>query len=89
MAGFTRAIAQELATQGITVNCVAPGPINTRSMARVISERPDLAEKYVAMVPMKRMGEPEEIANMIVFLASDDASYITGQEISVDGGQRM
>jgi NAD(P)-dependent dehydrogenase (short-subunit alcohol dehydrogenase family) len=89
VAGFSRAIAQEVATKGITVNCVCPGTIKTPAMARHIAENPRLEKAYLASNPMHRMGEPEDIAAMIIFLASDDAKYITGQEYSVDGGTRM
>ena len=89
--GFSRSLALELATRGITVNCVSPGPIKTARLAGFIAERPelDLEREYASIVPMSRLGRPEDIANMIVFLASDDASFITGQNYCVDGGQRM
>jgi 2-hydroxycyclohexanecarboxyl-CoA dehydrogenase len=89
IAGFSRSIARELATEGITVNCVAPGPVLTPRRARVAQEHPDLEQTYYAGVPMGRAAQPEEIAAIIVYLASDDAAYITGQDISVDGGFYM
>lgn len=89
VAGFSRAIAQELAEQGITVNCVSPGPIKTPAMAKAIAENPGFEKAMVSLVPMRKLGEPEDIANIIIFLACDDAKYITGQDYSVDGGQRM
>ena len=90
VAGFSRAFAQEIATQGITVNCVSPGPIRTEGVARVLAGLPpETQEAWVSNVPMRRFGEPAEIASMIVFLASDEAKYITGQDYSVDGGARM
>jgi 2-hydroxycyclohexanecarboxyl-CoA dehydrogenase len=89
VAGFSRAVAQEVATKGITVNCVCPGPIKTSAMAKHIAENPRSEKAYLDSTPMHKMGEPEDIAAMIVFLASDDAKYITGQEYSVDGGTRM
>jgi NAD(P)-dependent dehydrogenase (short-subunit alcohol dehydrogenase family) len=89
VAGFSRAVAQELATKGITVNCVCPGSIKTPAMTRHLIENPRLEKAQLASIPMHRMGEPEDIAAMVVFLASDDAKYITGQEYSVDGGTRM
>ena len=73
----------------MAVNCVSPGLIKTPRLAGLMKERPELEKDYQVMIPMQRMGKPEEIANMIVFLASDEASYITGQDYGVDGGQRM
>lgn len=89
VSGFSRAIAKELATQGITVNCVSPGPIKTPYMARIFMKRPSSEKFLTSQVPMGRTGLSEDIANMIVFLASDEANYITGQDYSVDGGMRM
>ena len=87
--GYTRAIAQELAPLGITVNCVSGGAINTPALARASKLASANPEMSVSTVPMGRAAEPEEIAAMYVFLASDEARYITGQDISVDGGMRM
>ncbi|QXL85360.1 acetoacetyl-CoA reductase [Comamonas sp. NLF-1-9] len=86
MHGFTMALAQELATKGVTVNTVAPGYIGT-DMVRAI--RPDVLEKIVATVPVKRLGEPSEIASIISWLASDEGGYATGAEFSVNGGLHM
>jgi len=84
LVGFTRAIARELAPQGIRANCVAPGTMNTvRANAR--AARPDVSKT----VPMGRMGEAEEIASTVRFLCGPGASYITGQTIQVNGGQMM
>ena len=83
MHGFTMALAQELATKGVTVNTVAPGYIGT-DMVKAI--RPDVLEKIVATVPVKRLGEPSEIASIIAWLASDEGGYATGAEFSVNGG---
>ena len=83
--GFTRALAQEGARAGITVNVVAPGYIGT-DMVRAIDEKV-LAERIIPQIPVGRLGEPEEIARCVVFLASDDAGFITGSTISAHGGQ--
>lgn len=80
--GMTRALALEMAHKKITVNVVAPGAINTPGA----KSPDDMQKQTVAMIPMARMGEPEDIANAVVFLASDKSSYITGQVIVVDGG---
>ena len=84
--GLTKAAAIEAAGQGVRVNAVAPGPIDTEMLSRFAgsSER---AQAMSAAVPMKRIGKPEEIASVIVFLASDAASYITGQIYRVNGGK--
>jgi acetoacetyl-CoA reductase len=83
--GFTRALAQEGARAGITVNVIAPGYIGTE-MVRAIDEKV-LAERIIPQIPVGRLGEPEEIARCVVFLASDDAGFITGSTISANGGQ--
>jgi len=86
MHGFTMALAQEMATKGVTVNTVAPGYIGT-DMVKAI--RPDVLEKIVATVPVKRLGEPSEIASIISWLASEEGGYATGAEFSVNGGLHM
>jgi 3-oxoacyl-[acyl-carrier protein] reductase len=82
--GFTRAIALELAERQITVNAVAPGAIETPGASQGMSD--DLKKQTITLVPLARMGQPEDIANAVVFLASPNSSYITGQVIVVDGG---
>ena len=77
----TRALSLELATRGITVNAVAPGLIDT-PMTRGLFD----ADTIARLVPMKRIGRPDEVANLVAFLASDEAAYISGQIISVNGG---
>ena len=84
--GFTKATDKELAARGITVNAVAPGFIQT-DMTAVLNEKQ--VEAMQATIPLKRLGEPEDIAKAVVFLASDDANYITGQTLNVDGGMVM
>ncbi|MBU1053400.1 MAG: 3-oxoacyl-ACP reductase FabG [Proteobacteria bacterium] len=89
VAGFTRAIALELAADGITVNCISPGPVNTPALAKAMAKFSGIQDKYVSAVPLGRLGEPVEIAALVVFLASEDANWITGQDYSVNGGLRM
>ncbi|MCS6810962.1 MAG: acetoacetyl-CoA reductase [Tepidimonas sp.] len=86
MHGFTMALAQELASKGITVNTVSPGYIAT-DMVKAI--RPDVLEKIIAQIPVKRLGEPREIASIVAWLASDDAGFATGADFSVNGGLHM
>ena len=86
MHGFTMALAQELANKGVTVNTVSPGYIGT-DMVKAI--RPDVLDKIVATIPVKRLGKPEEIASIIAWLASDEGGYSTGADFSVNGGLHM
>jgi acetoacetyl-CoA reductase len=83
--GFTRALAQEGARAGITVNAICPGYIGTE-MVRAIDEKV-LKERILPLIPVGRLGEPEEIARAVVFLSADDAGFITGSTISANGGQ--
>ena len=83
--GFTKALAAEGARAGITVNAVCPGYIAT-DMVKAIDEKV-LNERIIPLIPVGRLGEPEEIARVVVFLASDDAGFITGSTISANGGQ--
>lgn len=84
--GFSKSMAKELASRGITVNLVAPGFIQT-DMTAVLSDK--IKEDMVENIPLARMGTPEDVAQAVLFLASDNASYITGQTINVDGGMVM
>ncbi|MGE4612468.1 MAG: beta-ketoacyl-ACP reductase [Paracoccaceae bacterium] len=83
--GFTKALAQEGAFKGITVNAICPGYIGTE-MVRAIPEKV-LNEKIIPQIPVGRLGEPEEIARCVLFLASDDAAFITGSTLTANGGQ--
>ena len=86
MHGFTMALAQELANKGVTVNTISPGYIGT-DMVKAI--RPEVLEKIVAGVPAKRLGQPEEIASIISWIASDEGGYATGADFSLNGGLHM
>jgi 2-hydroxycyclohexanecarboxyl-CoA dehydrogenase len=91
--GFTKAIARESARYGITCNAVAPGPIETPLLMAAPEQLGELGEKIVQTMigstALRRLGQPDEIAATIAFLASDDASYITGQAVGVSGGLAM
>ncbi|WP_307334736.1 3-oxoacyl-[acyl-carrier-protein] reductase [Caldalkalibacillus uzonensis] len=84
--GLTKTTARELAARGITVNAVAPGFIQT-DMTDVLGE--EIKEQLLTQIPLGRLGDPDDIARVVKFLASDDAAYITGQTIHVDGGMVM
>jgi 3-oxoacyl-[acyl-carrier protein] reductase len=84
--GFTKALALEIASRGITVNAVAPGLIET-DMTRAISE--GAQDDWASRIPLKRLGTPADVASAVVFLASDEASYITGHVLAVNGGMYL
>ena len=84
--GLTKAVAKELGSRGITVNAVAPGFIDT-DMTQSLPEK--VVEATLAQIPLGKFGEPEQVANAVAFLASEDAGYITGQVLHVDGGMVM
>ena len=86
MHGFTMALAQELANKGVTVNTISPGYIGT-DMVKAI--RPEVLDKIVNTIPVKRLGEPSEIASIIAWLASNESGYSTGADFSVNGGLHM
>ncbi len=81
--GFTKSVAKEYATRGITVNAVAPGFIESDMTAKLPEQ---VVAEYLKQIPAGRLGKPEEVAKAVAFLASDDAAYITGQTLCVDGG---
>jgi 3-oxoacyl-[acyl-carrier protein] reductase len=84
--GFTKSCAKELGSRGITVNAIAPGFIETE-MTDVLSDK--LKDNMINNIPLKRFGNPKDVANLVAFLAGDDSAYITGQVINVDGGLVM
>lgn len=84
--GFTKSVARELASRSVTCNAVAPGFIETK-MTAVLGE--DIRKKLMDQIPLRRLGSPEDVANAVLFLASDQAAYITGQVLTVDGGMVM
>ncbi len=86
MHGFSMALAQELATKGVTVNTVSPGYIGTEMVKAI---RQEVLDKIIGTVPVKRLGEPSEIASIIAWLASEEGGYATGAEFSVNGGLHM
>jgi 3-oxoacyl-[acyl-carrier protein] reductase len=84
--GMTKSLAQEVASRGITVNCVAPGMIET-AMTDALNEQQ--RERILTAIPMQRLGKSEEIASGVVYLASEEAAYVTGQTLHVNGGMAM
>lgn len=78
-----------MARHNINVNCVCPGLVDTELTAELTGLAPEVREKMIKAIPFRRMAQPEEIAAAVCFLASDDAGYITGQALSVNGGQSM
>ncbi len=84
--GFTKALAQEGAAKGITVNAIAPGYVLT-DMVRAVPEK--VLEKIIATIPVGRLGDPNDIARSVLFLVADDAGFITGSTLSINGGQHM
>lgn len=86
---FTKTVAREMARHRINVNCICPGPTDTPLFATVTADNPKLADSLKRVIPFGRLGVPEDLAPAVVFLASDDAGFITGQTLSVSGGLTM
>jgi 3-oxoacyl-[acyl-carrier protein] reductase len=86
LVGFSKSLAREVASRGITVNCVAPGYIAT-PMTQNLPE--NVKKMFIDLIPMQRFGEPREVADVVKFLCSDEAAYITGQVIHLNGGMYM
>jgi 3-oxoacyl-[acyl-carrier protein] reductase len=84
LTGWMKTLSKELGPHGITVNCVAPGRINTARLAELYPEGPD--EAALTEIPLRRWGTTEEFGDVVCFLASDRARYVTGQTLAVDGG---
>ena len=87
MHGFTKALALEVARKGITVNTISPGYIGTEMVMAIPSDV--LQNKIIPQIPMGRLGKPEEIAGLVAYLASDEAAFVTGANIAINGGQHM
>jgi 3alpha(or 20beta)-hydroxysteroid dehydrogenase len=84
--GMTKAVAKELATSGVRVNSLHPGQIETDMHVRQRERTPELIERLVAAIPVQRIGNPYEVADAALFLASDESRYVTGSELVIDGG---
>ena len=89
VAMFTKAVAADWAAQGVTVNCIAPGPFLTDANRRWIGEKPEFEGEVAAAIPMGRWGEPHEIGGLVVYLASQASSYMTGSVLVLDGGKLL
>jgi len=87
MHGFTKALALEVAKTGVTINTISPGYIGTKMVTAIPQEILD--SKILPQIPVSRLGKPEEIAGLVVYLASDEAAFLTGANISINGGQHM
>jgi 2-hydroxycyclohexanecarboxyl-CoA dehydrogenase len=86
---FTKTLAREQARHGVRVNCVCPGPTDTALFASMGGDDPKLREALVRAIPFRRLAEPDDIAGVVAFLASDEAGFVTGQTVSVSGGLTM
>ena len=87
MHGFTKALALEVARKGVTVNTISPGYIGTKMVTAIAPEV--LESKILPQIPMGRLGKPEEVAGLVAYLASDEAAFLTGANIAINGGQHM
>ncbi|NML60378.1 acetoacetyl-CoA reductase [Massilia sp. RP-1-19] len=87
MHGFTKALALEVARKGVTVNTISPGYIGTKMLTEIPKEV--LETKIIPQIPMARLGKPEEVAGLVAYLASDEAAFVTGANIAINGGQHM
>ena len=87
MHGFTKALAYEVAKKGVTVNTISPGYIGTKMVTAIPQDILD--SKILPQIPLGRLGKPEEVAGLIIYLASDEAAFVTGANISINGGQHM
>ncbi len=87
MHGFTKALAYEVAKKGVTVNTISPGYIGTKMVTAIPQEI--LESKILPQIPLGRLGKPDEVAGLIIYLASDEAAFVTGANISINGGQHM
>jgi 2-hydroxycyclohexanecarboxyl-CoA dehydrogenase len=86
---FTKATAREMARHQVNANCVCPGPTDTALFASMGGDNPKLREALTKAIPFRRLAQPEDVANVVAFLASDEAAYVTGQTVSVSGGLTM
>ena len=86
---LTKTLAREVASEGVTVNCVCPGPTETALLGQVAEASPKLYNSLARAIPLRRIAQPDDIAPAVVFLVSDEAAYITGQALSVSGGLTM
>ena len=86
---FTKTIAREMARHKVNANCVCPGPTDTALFASVVGDEPRLRDALIRAIPFRRLAQPSDLANVVAFLASDEAGYVTGQTVSVSGGLTM
>jgi acetoacetyl-CoA reductase len=87
MHGFTKSLALEVARKGVTVNTISPGYLATKMVTAIAQDI--LETKILPQIPAGRLGKPEEVASLVVYLCSDDAGFVTGSNIAINGGQHM